>query len=160
MALRCAGVSEAVALWFRAGHAPHSMAVSGPATILYNARCPRLSMRQLHPLTEFVTGFAGANCIKSGETDRCGMLGHGARGYRLIPIAVQGSHTFTQVSSGYMHTCGVRSGGTALCWGELGYCLVSHGSGTPWSRLGVYSPLTTDNRACSSGLSIHLTKRV
>ena len=93
----------------------HRMAVRGP-TAPYNALCPRLSMRQLHPLTDFVTGCAGANCID--ETDRCGMLGHGARGYRLIPTTVQGSHTFTQVSSGAYHTCGVRKDGAALCWGE------------------------------------------
>jgi alpha-tubulin suppressor-like RCC1 family protein len=34
-----------------------------------------------------------------------------------VPVAVAGAHVFTSLSSGYQHTCGLTSDGTAWCWG-------------------------------------------
>lgn len=33
------------------------------------------------------------------------------------PVAVQGGHQFTQISSGFSHGCAVRTDGRILCWG-------------------------------------------
>ena len=57
-----------------------------------------------------VDGCAGSN----GH----GQLGDGTNANRGTPTVVLGSHNFTQVSSATEHTCGVRTDGTALCWGE------------------------------------------
>ena len=34
-----------------------------------------------------------------------------------VPVAVVGGLTFTQISTGDVHTCGVTTGGAAYCWG-------------------------------------------
>ena len=34
------------------------------------------------------------------------------------PVAVSGGLTFTAVSAGYSHTCGIATGGAAYCWGD------------------------------------------
>jgi alpha-tubulin suppressor-like RCC1 family protein len=41
-------------------------------------------------------------------------------GYRCTgsPRPVSGGHTFVQMSSGWGHTCGVRTDGSAYCWGN------------------------------------------
>ena len=35
-----------------------------------------------------------------------------------VPVAVVGGLTFTQISTGDLHTCGVTTGGAAYCWGS------------------------------------------
>ena len=65
-------------------------------------------MRQLNDVS--VAERAGSNYS--------GQLGDGTTTEHLTPTVVQGSHSFTQVSSGNYHTCGVRTDGAALCWGE------------------------------------------
>ena len=48
-----------------------------------------------------------------------GQLGDGTTTDSSVPTAVSGSHTFTQLSAGgQTHTCGLRTDGIALCWGE------------------------------------------
>src|SRR5262245_5722662 len=42
---------------------------------------------------------------------------------RLVDFSVlnaQSSETFSQLSAGYAHTCGVKTDGTLLCWGVNG----------------------------------------
>lgn len=52
------------------------------------------------------------------------------------PVAVSGGITFTMISAGYSHTCGVATNGSAYCWGsnesgELGNGTVGQDSPTP-----------------------------
>ena len=52
------------------------------------------------------------------------------------PVAVAGGITFTMISAGYSHTCGVATNGSAYCWGsnesgELGNGTVGQDSPTP-----------------------------
>jgi alpha-tubulin suppressor-like RCC1 family protein len=63
--------------------------------------------------------------IKSDDTLLCwgdnasGQLGDNTSGTnRLIPTAVNGGGTWKQVSAGGVHTCGIKSDDTLLCWGS------------------------------------------
>ena len=47
------------------------------------------------------------------------------------PVAVVGGKQFAQLSSGWAHTCGWTSSGTAYCWGESGSGALGTGSVTP-----------------------------
>src|SRR5450759_4260350 len=51
-----------------------------------------------------------------------GKLGDNTTANRPIPVAVQqGGVTFTSVTAGWAHTCGLTSAGAAWCWGYNGY---------------------------------------
>jgi alpha-tubulin suppressor-like RCC1 family protein len=48
-----------------------------------------------------------------------GQLGAGMGGaYSAAPVPVAGGATFTAVSAGNAHTCGVTTGGAGFCWGD------------------------------------------
>jgi alpha-tubulin suppressor-like RCC1 family protein len=47
-----------------------------------------------------------------------GQLGDGTTTNRLKPVAVAGGHSFTQVSAGWSHTCGITPDHRAYCWGS------------------------------------------
>ncbi len=49
--------------------------------------------------------------------NRFGQLGDGTTTDRHAPVAVLGGLTFTTVSAGRDHTCGLASSGIAYCWG-------------------------------------------
>jgi alpha-tubulin suppressor-like RCC1 family protein len=36
----------------------------------------------------------------------------------LVPVAVKGGYTFTSISAGFRHACGVTSNGATYCWGS------------------------------------------
>jgi hypothetical protein len=65
--------------------------------------------------------------------DSLGQLGDARRINSTTPIPiVRGqspvSISFSQLSAGYQHTCGVASSGTAFCWGDNGEGQVGNGS--------------------------------
>lgn len=65
-----------------------------------------------------VTGGGTAYCWGSNER---GQLGDGTTTARSAPVAVSGGHTFQSVAAGGFnigHTCGLTTGGAALCWGD------------------------------------------
>lgn len=59
---------------------------------------------------------AGAGLGGNGE------LGNGNDGNSNVPVQVLGNHTFTSISAGWNHICGVDSEGRGWCWGECGAC--------------------------------------
>ena len=62
-------------------------------------------------LLGWLAGCAGNNAV--------GQLGDNTTASpRTSPTVVSGSHSFAQISAGYRNTCGVRTDGTALCWGK------------------------------------------
>jgi alpha-tubulin suppressor-like RCC1 family protein len=53
--------------------------------------------------------------------NQIGQLGNGTSGsFSSAPVAVTGGLTFTAVSVGSLHTCGVTTAGSAYCWGRNG----------------------------------------
>ena len=49
-----------------------------------------------------------------------GQLGDGTTTDHHVPVAVSGGHTFSTISAGYEHMCGLTSAGAAYCWGSNG----------------------------------------
>jgi len=43
------------------------------------------------------------------------------------PVPVSGEHSFTQVTTGYYHTCALDHGGRAYCWGANGWGQLGNG---------------------------------
>ncbi|MCA1683700.1 MAG: hypothetical protein LC708_01010, partial [Actinobacteria bacterium] len=64
--------------------------------------------------------------------DHFGQMGDGTPGgVSPTPGAVTGGHTFASLATGDMHTCGVRSDGTAYCWGNDGNGQLGDGTTGP-----------------------------
>ena len=61
--------------------------------------------------------------------DTNGAAGDGAddQGNKSSPVAVDGGHTFTTLTAGDLHTCGVETTGKAWCWGWDGHGQVGDG---------------------------------
>ena len=73
--------------------------------------------------------------LATGGTAYCwggnysGQLGDGtSRTDRLVPVAVSGGRTYTALTTGGNHTCGLATGGTAYCWGKNGYGQLGDGT--------------------------------
>ena len=49
-----------------------------------------------------------------------GRLGNGTTADSAVPVAVVGGITFTSLSTGETHSCGVTAAGAAYCWGDNG----------------------------------------
>ncbi len=47
-----------------------------------------------------------------------GQLGDSTSSNRNTPVKIDSTLTFTDVSAGYLHSCGVAVGGVVLCWGD------------------------------------------
>jgi alpha-tubulin suppressor-like RCC1 family protein len=57
----------------------------------------------------------GSNNVEGGAPT--GQLGNNSTTNSLVPVAVVGGLTFSSVSSGGFHSCGLTTGGLAYCWG-------------------------------------------
>ena len=87
------------------------------------ACCPAQSgaCHEAMALTAAVTGRLRARAWRdacAGSNNDHGRLGDNTTNNRGLPTVVSGGHSFAQVTAGFYHTCGIRTNGTALCWGE------------------------------------------
>jgi hypothetical protein len=62
-----------------------------------------------------------------------GALGDGTRVDHLTPTLIAGDDTYTAISAGALHTCGIREDGKVLCWGYNNYGEL--GDGNRFARL-------------------------
>ena len=76
--------------------------------------------------------------------DGNGRLGDNSTTDRPVPTVVSGSHNFTHISANNAHTCGVRTDGTALCWGKCckaqGLAMCKGHAATPLAPLAIALP--------------------
>ncbi len=68
-----------------------------------------------------------------GDTDSAAYSGS------LTPVAVSGGLTFSSLSAGLDHTCGLASDGTAHCWGNLSWGYLSAFPGATTAQICVIS---------------------
>lgn len=74
----------------------------------------------------FACGLTGAGAAYCWGNNTVGQLGIGPGGPQVCggepcssaPVAVSGQLTFTALSVGYWHACGVMANGAAYCWGD------------------------------------------
>jgi alpha-tubulin suppressor-like RCC1 family protein/uncharacterized protein YjdB len=99
--------------------------------------------------------------LATGEEDACGVAlggavycwGQNTRGRfgnppdpnsrQAVPALVPGGHTFTQISMGPEHMCGVTTDGHAWCWGSNEHGQLGDGTTTPSStpvRVKLFAP--------------------
>lgn len=57
-------------------------------------------------------------CWGDNSEDQLGQSGKGAPSHELAPAAIETAITFSSISAGHTHTCGVQSDGAAYCWGQ------------------------------------------
>lgn len=105
-----------------------------------------------------VSGGAGHTCALTGAGDiycwghnYAGQLGDGSTTDRAQPVKVAPSTavTFTAVTSGYQHSCGLTSTGDVYCWGDNTYGEL--GDGTPPSYMTATSYVATPVPVIVSG---------
>ncbi len=61
---------------------------------------------------------------------------------QYIPIAVSGGLSFTQLTSGDIHTCAIAAGGSAYCWGDNANGQLGYPIGRTYSPVPVVGGLT------------------
>jgi alpha-tubulin suppressor-like RCC1 family protein len=83
-------------------------------------------------MNKLVCALTSAGAAYCWGLDSFGAAGHGgAVGSTLTsPTAVTGSHTFSTISTGAQHTCGVTTGGAGYCWGTGADGQIGDGAGT------------------------------
>lgn len=81
--------------------------------------------------------------LGSSTTETCAATGGGS--CSTTPLEVSGGHSFTQLSAGLWHSCGITTSGEAYCWGKNGFGQLGDGNA------GTDSP--TPVRVVASGLS-------
>jgi len=62
-------------------------------------------------------GIASLRCGAGQNSD--GQLGDGSNTDSGVPVSVVTSVTFSGITAGAYHTCGVQGNGTAWCWGRF-----------------------------------------
>lgn len=56
-----------------------------------------------------------------------GQLGNGGRDSSNVPVQAAAGLTFTALSAGDSHACGIDTAGRTHCWGQKGVCMVVEG---------------------------------
>lgn len=65
-----------------------------------------------------VTTSGAAYCWGANDYGQLGVGGLLRRPLSIEPVPVAGDLTFSMVSGGFSHTCGVTTDGLVYCWGE------------------------------------------
>ncbi|HEX6694780.1 MAG TPA: Ig-like domain-containing protein, partial [Longimicrobiales bacterium] len=110
-----------------------------------------------------LTDDGSAYCWGSSNSARYGVFGSGGEATYFTPNAVTGGLSFSNISAGYLHTCGLADG-VPYCWGRSMRGLVSCPVFSPFGcfspiRAGTTSPTFThldsspylSDAACASG---------
>ena len=95
-----------------------------------NSTTQRLTPRRVQTTLRFSSLAAGAShtCAigLSGSASSCwgsgqfGQLGNGATSNAVTPTPISGGITWTALTAGDNHTCGIATSGVAYCWGQGG----------------------------------------
>jgi hypothetical protein len=113
------------------GTAVVSGLAAGTATIIASSEGKRatatVTIGTIGPFTQISTGEYQSCALASGGLAWCwgadfnpssGVLGNGTQLGSLVPTAVTGGLSFSQVSAGDAVSCGLTTSGDAYCWGE------------------------------------------
>ena len=100
---------------------------STPVPVAGDLTFALLSAGGLH--TCGVTSGGAAHCWGNNANGELG-IGSGSPNFSPTPLPVIGGLTFTALSVGYYHTCGVTASGAAYCWGWNGFGQLGDGSTT------------------------------
>jgi alpha-tubulin suppressor-like RCC1 family protein len=90
-----------------------------PTPVAGDPKFASISVGQHHTCGVTTSGAAycwGHGSASGGSTTE-GQLGDGTTSGRLVPTPVVGGLSFTAVSTGMWHTCGITTSGAAHCWG-------------------------------------------
>jgi alpha-tubulin suppressor-like RCC1 family protein len=87
-----------------------------PRRVQTTLRFSALAAGANHTCAIGVTG-AASSCWGNGQF---GQLGNATTSNSLTPTAISGGLTWTMLTAGDNHTCGIASSGLAYCWGEGG----------------------------------------
>jgi alpha-tubulin suppressor-like RCC1 family protein len=99
------------------------MGIEGSATITVD-RLVQLTLGAAHSCA---VSALGAGYCWGGNSN--GALGTGGTADRVaVPTRIPGEHSWTQLSAGSDHTCGITSDATAYCWGSNGNGQLGDGS--------------------------------
>lgn len=78
---------------------------------------------------ETTCGLTSAGAAWCWGANPWGMTGTGVQDTAiLVPLPVLGGHTFTAITVGRLHMCGVTPGGDAYCWGDGVYGQLGNGA--------------------------------
>lgn len=67
----------------------------------------------------FTCGLTTANKIKCWGTNQYGQLGDGTTSTRSLPVTINASKNYSDLSVGYVHTCAIEDlSGQLYCWGK------------------------------------------
>ena len=99
-----------------------------------------------HTFTHLTAGYYHTCGIDTTGTAWCwgddtsGQVGDGDAGQadKYAPVAVADNHTFTTLTAGRSHTCGIDTTGTAWCWGEDTYGQLGDGNASQTNK---YAPV-------------------
>ncbi len=93
-----------------------------------NSTSQRLTPRRVQTTSRFSALAAGANHTcgigVTGSPSSCwgngqfGQLGNATTSNSLVPTAISGGLTWTALTAGDNHTCGIATTGLAYCWGQ------------------------------------------
>ena len=91
----------------------------------YNDSCQNtpLAFTQIAVSNDHACGLTSsgtAYCWGGNPANTYGKLGVGDTVFRVAPTAVSGGLTFSKISAGAHHTCGITTSGAAYCWGYNG----------------------------------------